>query len=68
VATFVLIHGGGGTASGWSLVASGLTERGHDDMPRTMLRYSIEHLDKEERGEYMDMKKVGETKKREENE
>ena|GEM_PF-5825831 len=31
-------------------------------------RYSIEHLDKEERGEYMDMKKVGETKKREENE
>jgi len=33
-----------------------------------MLRCSIEHLDKEERGEYMDMKKVGETKKREENE
>jgi len=30
VATFVLIHGGGGTASGWDLVASGLVERGHD--------------------------------------
>lgn len=30
MATFVLIHGGGGTASGWDLVASGLVERGHD--------------------------------------
>ncbi|MGH3088487.1 MAG: DNA alkylation repair protein [Rubrobacteraceae bacterium] len=26
-------------------------------MPRTMLRYAIEHLDKEERKQYMDMKK-----------
>lgn len=30
MATFVLIHGGGGTASGWSLVASELEGRGHD--------------------------------------
>lgn len=30
MATFVLIHGGGGTASGWNLVASGLMERGHE--------------------------------------
>ncbi|MGH3087453.1 MAG: alpha/beta fold hydrolase [Rubrobacteraceae bacterium] len=30
MATFVLIHGGGGTARGWYLVASELTERGHD--------------------------------------
>ena len=27
-------------------------------MPRTMLRYAIEHLDKEERRQYMDMKKA----------
>lgn len=30
MATFVLIHGGGGTASGWDLVGSGLIEHGHD--------------------------------------
>lgn len=30
MATFVLIHGGGGTASGWDLVASGLLRRGHE--------------------------------------
>lgn len=28
--TFVLIHGGGGTASGWDLVASELIEHGHE--------------------------------------
>jgi hypothetical protein len=27
-------------------------------MPRTALRYAIEHLDKEQRGHYMNMKKV----------
>lgn len=30
MATYVLIHGGGGIASGWDLVASELIERGHD--------------------------------------
>ena len=30
MATFVLIHGGGGTASGWDLVADELAECGHD--------------------------------------
>lgn len=30
MATFILIHGGGGTASGWDLVASELAGRGHD--------------------------------------
>ena len=28
-------------------------------MPRTMLRYAIEHLDKEERKHYLSMKKAG---------
>lgn len=27
-------------------------------MPRTMLRYAIEHLDKKERKQYMDMKRA----------
>jgi pimeloyl-ACP methyl ester carboxylesterase len=30
LATFVLIHGGGGTASGWDLVADELAEYGHE--------------------------------------
>lgn len=30
MATYALIHGGGGTASGWDLVAPELTGRGHD--------------------------------------
>ncbi|MGI8948999.1 MAG: alpha/beta hydrolase [Ornithinimicrobium sp.] len=30
MATYVLIHGGGGTAAGWALVADELRKRGHD--------------------------------------
>lgn len=30
MATYVLIHGGGGTAAGWALVAGELRKRGHD--------------------------------------
>ncbi|MCG3160150.1 MAG: hypothetical protein JMDDDDMK_01186 [Acidobacteria bacterium] len=59
-----LIH----KATGWMLRASGGVDRqrllGFLDqhaatMPRTLLRYSIEHLDKEQRDHYMNMKKAG---------
>jgi pimeloyl-ACP methyl ester carboxylesterase len=30
MATYVIIHGGGGTAAGWALVTAELRERGHD--------------------------------------
>jgi len=59
-----LIH----KATGWMLRAAGGTDRqkllGFLDkhaasMPRTALRYAIEHLDKEQRNHYLSMKKVG---------
>ncbi len=62
-------------ATGGWLRAAGQKDRGRliaflDEhaatMPRTMLRYSIEHLDKEEKERYMGMKKAGEAKKQEE--
>lgn len=67
-----LIH----KATGGWLRAAGKKDRGRllgflDEhaatMPRTMLRYSIEHLDKEERRKYMDIKKTGKDGKTEEN-
>jgi len=59
-----LIH----KATGWMLRAAGATDRPKlvrflDQhaamMPRTLLRYAIEHLDKEQRSHYLSMKKVG---------
>ncbi len=66
-----LIH----KATGGWLRAAGKKDRGRllgflDEhaatMPRTMLRYSIEHLDKEEKERYMGMRKAWEMKKLEE--
>ncbi len=34
------------------------SEEQKEPMPRTMLRYAIEHLDKKERKQYMDMKRA----------
>jgi len=59
-----LIH----KATGWALRSAGQNDRqkllGFLDkhaatMPRTALRYAIEHLDKEQRDHYLSMKKVG---------
>lgn len=59
-----LIH----KATGWMLRAAGGSDRKKllnflDEhaatMPRTLLRYSIEHLDQKQREHYMSMKKVG---------
>ncbi len=59
-----LIH----KATGWMLRAAGGTDRqkllGFLDkyaasMPRTALRYAIEHLDKEQKDHYMGLKKAG---------
>jgi len=58
-----LIH----KATGWMLRAAGGTDRQKllsfldkysATMPRTALRYAIEHLDKEQRSHYLSMKKV----------
>lgn len=58
-----LIH----KATGWMLRAAGATDRQKllsfldqhaATMPRTLLRYSIEHLDKEQRGHYLSLKKL----------
>lgn len=58
-----LIH----KATGWMLRAAGDSDRQRllaflDEhaatMPRTLLRYAIEHLDKEQRSHYMNMKKA----------
>jgi len=55
-------------ATGWMLRFAGAKDRqkllGFLDqhaatMPRTLLRYSIEHLDKEQRDHYLNMKKAG---------
>jgi 3-methyladenine DNA glycosylase AlkD len=57
-----LIH----KATGWMLRAAGATDRQKllsfldqhaATMPRTTLRYSIEHLDKQQRDHYLNMKK-----------
>jgi 3-methyladenine DNA glycosylase AlkD len=59
-----LIH----KATGWMLRAAGGVDRKKllsfldkhaATMPRTLLRYSIEHLDKKQREHYLGMKKVG---------
>lgn len=59
-----LIH----KATGWMLRAAGgsdrkkllsFLDRHAATMPRTLLRYSIEHLDKKQREHYMGLKKVG---------
>jgi 3-methyladenine DNA glycosylase AlkD len=59
-----LIH----KATGWMLRAAGDTDRPRllsfldkyaATMPRTLLRYAIEHLDKEQRTHYLGMKKAG---------
>lgn len=59
-----LIH----KATGWMLRAAGDSDRRKllsfldkyaATMPRTLLRYSIEHLDQKQREHYMSMKKVG---------
>ena len=59
-----LIH----KATGWMLRAAGGVERPKllsfldqqaATLPRTALRYAIEHLDKKQRGHYLGMKKVG---------
>ncbi len=53
-------------ATGWMLRAAGATDRQKllsfldqyaATMPRTLLRYAIEHLDKDQRTHYMDLKK-----------
>jgi 3-methyladenine DNA glycosylase AlkD len=58
-----LVHKG----TGWMLRAAGGVDRPQllrfldqhaATMPRTLLRYAIEHLDKEQRSHYMSMKKV----------
>jgi 3-methyladenine DNA glycosylase AlkD len=58
-----LIH----KATGWMLRAAGTQDRQQllsfldqhaATMPRTMLRYAIEHLDKEQRSHYLSMKKA----------
>jgi 3-methyladenine DNA glycosylase AlkD len=58
-----LIH----KAVGWMLRAAGSRERGRllefldqyaATMPRTMLRYAVEHLDKEQRMHYMGLKRA----------
>ena len=59
-----LIH----KANGWALRFAGDKDRGQllrfldkyaATMPRTTLRYAIEHLDKKERDHYLSMKKAG---------
>ena len=59
-----LIH----KATGWMLRAAGGTDRQKllgfldkyaDSMPRTALRYAIEHLEKEQRDHYLSLKKAG---------
>jgi len=59
-----LIH----KATGWMLRAAGATDRqrllGFLDkyaatMPRTMLRYAVEHLDKKQKEHYLGLKKAG---------
>jgi hypothetical protein len=59
-----LIH----KATGWMLRAAGDSERSQlltfldkyaATMPRTLLRYAIEHLDKDQRAHYMSLKKPG---------